>query len=51
VDGSFFESVPSGGDAYVLKHIAHDWDDSNVSPILRNIRAAMSINAKLLIVD
>jgi len=27
VGGSFFESVPGGGDAYVVKHIIHDWDD------------------------
>ena len=27
VDGDFFESVPSGGDAYILKWIIHDWDD------------------------
>jgi O-methyltransferase domain len=39
VAGSFFESVPSGGDAYVLKHIVHDWDDSTVLAILRNVRA------------
>jgi hypothetical protein len=42
VGGSFFESVPSGGDAYVLKQMAHDWDDSNALQILRNVRAAMS---------
>ena len=27
VAGSFFEEVPSGGDAYTLKSIIHDWDD------------------------
>jgi hypothetical protein len=26
--GNFFESVLSGGDAYVLKFIVHDWDDA-----------------------
>jgi hypothetical protein len=30
VGGSFFEPVPPGGDAYVLKHIVHDWDESKV---------------------
>jgi hypothetical protein len=25
--GSFFESVPRGADAYILRHIIHDWDD------------------------
>jgi hypothetical protein len=31
VGGSFFELVPSGGDAYVLKHIVRDWDESKVA--------------------
>ena len=26
-EGSFFDSVPCGGDAYVLKNIVHDWPD------------------------
>ena len=51
VGGSFFESVPSGGDAYVLKHIVHDWDDSNVLQILRNVRAAMPGGAQLLVIE
>lgn len=51
VGGSFFESVPSGGDVYVLKHIVHDWDESNVLQILRNVRAAMSSDAKLLVLE
>jgi hypothetical protein len=51
VSGSFFESVPTGGDAYVFKHIVHDWDDSNVLQILRNVHAAMTPNAKLLVIE
>jgi hypothetical protein len=31
VAGDFFESVPSGGDAYILKSIIHDWDDEKLS--------------------
>ena len=50
VGGSFIESVPPGGDAYLLKHIVHDWDDSNVLQIMRNVRAAMDTNAKLLVI-
>jgi hypothetical protein len=37
----FFESVPAGGDAYVMKHIIHDWDDERALVILRNINKAM----------
>lgn len=51
VAGTFFESVPSGGDAYLLKHIVHDWDESNVLQILRNVRAAMPNNAKVLVIE
>ncbi len=46
---SFFESLPPGGDAYVLKHIVHDWDESKVLEILRNVRSAMAANTKLLV--
>jgi len=37
----FFMAVPAGGDAYIMKHIIHDWDDERASLILRNIAAAM----------
>ncbi|HZQ90717.1 MAG TPA: methyltransferase [Terriglobales bacterium] len=38
--GDFFKAVPSG-DAYVMKHIIHDWDDEKAITILKNIRTAM----------
>jgi hypothetical protein len=38
VAGSFFESVPDGGDAYVLKWILHDWEDEESVAILRTVR-------------
>lgn len=37
----FFQSVPEGGDAYVMKHILHDWDDARATKILQNIGKAM----------
>jgi hypothetical protein len=39
--GDFFKAVPDGGDAYIMKHIIHDWDDERAVAILRNIRQAM----------
>ena len=39
VAGDFFESVPAGGDAYVLKAIVHDWEDEEAVAILRTCRA------------
>jgi hypothetical protein len=51
VGGDFFESVPSGGDAYVLASIIHDWDDERSVAILRTCRQAMHAAAKLLLVE
>ncbi len=48
VGGSFFESVPAGCDVYALKAIIHDWDDTRALTILKNCRAAMKPNSKLL---
>jgi DNA-binding PadR family transcriptional regulator len=51
VPGSFFESVPSGCDAYVLKSILHDWDDAASVQILRQIHEATSATSRVLIVE
>lgn len=51
VAGSFFEPVPSGADAYILKHIVHDWDDQRAITILRQCHQAMPDHGKLLIVE
>jgi hypothetical protein len=51
VAGSFFESVPAGGDVYVMKAILHDWDDRTSADILRNCRRAMSATATLVVVE
>lgn len=49
VGGSFFESVPSGGDVYMLSSILHDWHDDRCQMILRNVRNAMSDRSRLVI--
>lgn len=49
--GSFFESVPTGADAYFMRHIIHDWNDEKSLLILQNCHAAMPKNSKLLIVE
>jgi hypothetical protein len=51
VAGSFFESVPEGGDAYLLRRIIHDWEDEEAIKILSNVRAAMGSNGTLLLVE
>jgi hypothetical protein len=51
VGGSFFDSVPPGADAYMLKHVIHDWDDERATAILRRCRDAMGADGTLLIVE
>ncbi|MFL6086530.1 MAG: methyltransferase [Mycobacterium sp.] len=50
-EGSFFDSVPGDGDAYVLKNIIHDWPDEKARQILRNVRAAVGTGATVLLVE
>lgn len=49
--GDFFQSVPAGGDAYVLKNIVHDWNDELAVTLLRNCRQAMAADGRVLIVE
>ena len=49
--GSFFEGVPTGGDAYVLKNVLHDWPDEKAVRILRNVRAAAGPDATVLLIE
>lgn len=51
VGGSFFETAPSGGDAYVLKAVVHDWEDEDNLRILQTVRQAMAEGAALLLVE
>jgi hypothetical protein len=49
--GDFCASVPSGGDAYVLKEIIGDWDEERSVGILRNCHRAMTTQGKLLVIE
>lgn len=49
VTGSFFDSVPSGGDLYLLSRILHDWQDHEAKLILDNCRKAISERGILLL--
>jgi O-methyltransferase domain/Dimerisation domain len=51
VGGDFFASVPSGGDAYILSGVIHDWDDERSIAILNNCHCVMSSQGKLLLVE
>lgn len=49
--GSFFDAVPEGGDAHVMRQILHDWDDAKATAILHACRRAINPGGKLLIVE
>jgi len=49
--GSFFDSIPAGGDVYVLSRILHDWPDDKAATILANCRKAIKEDGTLLIRD
>jgi hypothetical protein len=51
VGGSFFETVPAGGDAYILKAILHDWEDDPCVQILQTCRRAMAEGTALLVIE
>jgi len=51
VGGSFFETAPADGDAYIMASIIHDWDADHCRRILATCRAAMPSSAKLLLVE
>src|SRR5580704_7302369 len=51
VAGDFFESVPAGADAYILKSVIHDWNHERTVTILQNCRLAMRPSGKLLLVE
>ncbi|WP_428965041.1 methyltransferase [Micromonospora fluostatini] len=50
-EGSFLESAPAGGDAYILKHIVHDWPHEQAVAILRNVRSVIGPQGKLLLME
>jgi O-methyltransferase/methyltransferase family protein len=51
IGGDFFISVPTGGDAYIMASIIHDWDDERSITILKNCRRIMSGREKLLLME
>jgi hypothetical protein len=51
VAGNFFESVPDGGDCYLLSGVLPNWDDASARAILGNVRTAMPTGARLLLFE
>ncbi len=51
IAANFFETVPVGRDAYVLKSVLHDWSDEHCMRILANCRFAMPDDSRLLVIE
>lgn len=51
VGGSFFETVPEGADAYLMRAVIHDWEDREAICILKVCRRAMPETATLLLIE
>ena len=51
IEGSFFETVPAGADAYLFRHIIHDWTDEQSLQILGHCRRAIPSDGRLLLVE
>lgn len=47
----FFAKPPGGGDAYILKHIVHEWPEAQSLEILSNVRDVMAKDGKLLLIE
>jgi hypothetical protein len=51
VGGDFFQPLPAGADAYVLRWIIHDWAEPQAIAILRNVRAAMKPDSRVVLIE
>ena len=51
IEGSFFETIPAGADAWLFRHIIHDWTDEQSAAILSRCRKVMPPEGRVLIVE
>jgi len=51
MEGSFFESIPAGADAYLFRHIIHDWTDEQCIQILGHCRKVIPETGRVLLVE
>lgn len=51
VGGDFFESIPTGGERYILSSVLHDWEREDCIRILKNCRSSMGDGARLLVIE
>ena len=51
VEGSFFDGIPAGADAYIFRHIIHDWNDDECAQILGHCRRVVPMDGRLILVE
>jgi O-methyltransferase domain/Dimerisation domain len=51
IGGDFFQSVPAGADAYVLRWIIHDWSEAEAVALLGNVQEAMKPGARIILLE
>jgi hypothetical protein len=51
MEGSFFDTVPPGADAYLFRHVIHDWTDEQSVRILSHCRKVIPNRGRLLLVE
>ncbi|MEV1026427.1 methyltransferase [Streptomyces sp. NPDC050264] len=49
--GGYLDKLPTGGNAYVFKHIIHDFSEEDAITALRNAREAIAPGGKLLVIE
>ncbi len=47
----FFQGVPEGADAHVLKFILHDWNDEESVQLLKSCRSAIAPDGRILVLE
>jgi len=51
IGGDFFQTVPTGADAYILRWIIHDWSEAEAVALLCKVREAMKPGARLILLE
>jgi hypothetical protein len=51
IGGDFFDDIPISADAYLMRWVIHDWNDDKAIEILKNVRKAATLDARLLLVE
>lgn len=51
IGGDFFQSIPTGADAYILGCVIHDWAEPEAMAIVGNVRQAMKPGSRIALIE